>query len=45
MKLKILILSIGLLLSSCNLSVSPDGTRDWSFSGEVAKAIIVYAAK
>jgi hypothetical protein len=40
----LLLLSI-LLLPSCNLTVDPDGTRNWSFSGEAARAIIIQAAK
>ncbi len=45
MKLKLIALTIGLLLTSCNLTVSPDGTRHWSLNGEAAKAVVIYATK
>jgi hypothetical protein len=43
--MKTLLLLLILLLPSCNLTVDPDSTRNWSFSGEAAKAIVVYATK
>jgi hypothetical protein len=43
--MKILLFLFILLLPSCNLTVDPDGTRNWYFSGEAAKAIVVYATK
>lgn len=44
--MKTLAILSAVLLSSCNLTVDPDGTRNWSFNGaEAAKAIIVYSTK
>ena len=33
------------MLSSCNLTVAPDGTRSWSLNAEIARAVIVKATK
>jgi hypothetical protein len=41
----ILAIIIACTLTSCNLTVAPDGSRHWSFNGEIAKAIIVHATK
>jgi uncharacterized membrane protein len=41
--LAIAALAAALSLGACTLSVSPDGTRNWSLSGEeAARAIIIY---
>ncbi len=38
--------SIVAFLTSCSLTVDPDGTRNWSVSGsEIVKGIIIYADK
>jgi hypothetical protein len=40
----IIIIAFVITLSSCTLSVSPDGTRNWSLNGaEAARAIIIYS--
>jgi hypothetical protein len=36
---------IAISLSSCSLTVAPDGTRLWVFDSEVARAVIVHATK
>jgi len=43
--MKTLLLLTTLLLSSCNLTVDPDGTRNWTLNREAARAIIIHAAK
>lgn len=43
--MKTLALFIGLSLTSCTLTVSPDGTRHYSINGEVARAIIIQSTK
>ncbi len=45
MKTKLFIAAVILLIPSCNLTVSPDGTRHWSLNGEVTKAIIIKTTK
>lgn len=42
----ILILAAVIALTGCSLTVDPDGTRQWSVSGEeAARAIILYSGK
>ncbi len=42
--MKTIALAIAITLTSCTLTVSPDGARNWSVSGEeVARAIITYS--
>ena len=42
----LLILAALASLTGCSLTVDPDGTRQWSVSGEeAARAIILYSGK
>lgn len=42
----LVIIVIGALCASCSLSISPDGTRQYSLDGaEVARAIIILSEK
>jgi hypothetical protein len=45
MKTKLIIIAAILSLSGCNLTVDPDGTRNWSLNREAARAIIIYSVK
>ena len=45
MKLLLLLAAV-IALTGCQLTVAPDGTRQWSVNGEeAARAIILYSGK